>query len=293
MPDNNEKEIICQFDFRKPEYFYTKPLYSDHLKIHFLIYKILSIICVIVVIVFILMLIFNPVSTFYSALVIPVLLLAYTVKDRIITPLLVKKGYKKIHAENEDLVTYTFYSDSVNIKSPTLNTTYNYSKAERYMEDSKRIALIFALNRHISVEKSLCTEEQLNFIRNIVPEEKQKKYRKKSSIMLIICILLYCVAIFYIGSSILKIYDINKNTYYLEYPKTTYESFEKCLDNGTIKDVLIIKDEFVEYTYTGHDKDERYYTVCSKNIKKLKTKLDNNDISWKSKDAEYCIKKRS
>ena len=204
-----EKEIICQFNFRKPKYFYTKPIYSNHLKKLFLIFKILSIICTIAIIVLFLMLIFNPVSSFYSMLVIPVLLLAYTVKDCIITPLLMRKKYKKVHAENEDLITYIFYSDSVNIKTPTLNTTCNYSKVDHYMEDSKRLALFFALGRNLAVEKSSCTEEQLNFIRNIVPEEKQKKYKKKSSIMLIIYILLYCIAIFYIGSSILSIYDIN------------------------------------------------------------------------------------
>ncbi|WP_155250205.1 hypothetical protein [Ruminococcus flavefaciens] len=48
----------------------------------------------------------------------------------------------------------------------------------------------------------------------------------------------------------------------------------------------------MEYTYTEHDKDERYYTVCPNNIKKLKTELDDENISWQSKDAKYCIKKR-
>lgn len=292
MTDNNEKEIIYQFDCRLPEYFYTKPMYSDHLKIHFLIYRILSLICAIGFIALVLILLFNPVSYFYSSLVIPVLLLAYTAKNHILTPLLVKKGYKKIHAENEDLAEYTFYSDNVTVKSPTKSTVYDYGKADHYMEDSRRIALFFALGRNISIEKCLCTEEQLDFIRNIVPEEKQKKYRKKSSILLIVCIILYCLTIFYIGSSIVRMYNINKNSYYLKYPNTTYESFADCIDDGTIKDVVIINNKFVEYTYTGHDKDERYYTVCTKNIKKLKTKLDENDISWESKKAKYCIKKR-
>ena len=93
----------------------------------------------------------------------------------VILPLKAKKRYLKIHAAGEDRIAYTFYADSVRLKSPTAEALLEYSKAEYYMENDRILMICFSLGRRVTIDKQNCDAEQLAFFKAIVPHERQQK----------------------------------------------------------------------------------------------------------------------
>lgn len=141
--------------------------------------------------------------------------------------------------------------------------------------------IIFPFNRKVIIDKKQCDEEKLAFFRNIVSEKNQKKTEKKTSIKFFLssAIIVFYAVLFAV---IIAIHvNINAHSYNPEYPNTTYVSFEACLNAGTVKDIVIIQNKYVEYTFTGNEEDEKYFTVYSGDIDQLTEKLDNADVNWK------------
>lgn len=217
-----------------------------------------------------------------SWIILLILIFIFCVLDRILPRINTIKQYEKIHAAKEDCYSYTFYNDYAKIKSPTVEVTLNYDTAEFLVENDERLMIVFPFNRAINIEKSQCDEEKLAFFRNIVPEENQKKTDKKTAKKFFansFPMVLYTV---FLAVIIVMRVNTNARAYYPEYLETTYISFEACLDAGTVKDIVIINNKFIEYTFIGRGEDERYYTVYSgDDIDQLTEKLDSIDVSWK------------
>lgn len=191
------------------------------------------------------------------------------------------KDYEKIHATNEDRHSYVFYKDHVKVTTPTTELTLAYDTAEHFVENDDRLIIAFPLNRNVGIEKKQCDEEILAFFRNIVPKEKQKKSEGKSAkkFFMIFALNFFCAA--FLAVSLVKTVGLNAE-YHSKYPESTYGSFESCLDYGVVKEVVIIKNKYVEYTYIGRGEDERYYTVYpDDDIYWLTNKLNAYDVNWK------------
>ncbi len=280
MIDVSEKEIVYAFDMRNPESSYTKPIFGKRSRI-ILILLFIALLVIAVESVVLMAIDRSSLGIFWA--IVPIVIAFDGVKVFLILPHKRRKHYEKVHAENEDLYSYTFYTDCVKIQSPSVDAVLDYDSAEYYAEDADRLRIVFSLGRSIDIDKTQCDEEKLAFFRNIVSKDSQKKARKKSCqkfmIRLIAAIL---VAVLY-AFQIAEIVNINKHAYYPEYQNTTYESFEACLAEGTIKDVVIINDKYVEYTFMNFTGDERYYTVCFGDIDHLIQKLNNADVNWEKK----------
>lgn len=271
MNNDTEKEVIHEIDMCIPKYCYLKKMYGKTSKKFVLPMRI---ILFIIVIEWFILCYFDyewyKIGFPFAFTIVIVTILSFITE---------RKKYKRIHAAKEDCITYTFYSDSVKVKTPTIEAVYKYDTAEYFAEDKKRLMVIFNLNRSVTIDKSQCDEEKLDFIRNIVPEEKQKKTEKKATKNNIIHLILYSLIVIYLSVTIIAYIYLDKNTYEPKYPSTTYESFMGCLEHGTITDVVIIKDKYVEYTYTGYEEDERLYTTCD-DIDELIEKMQELDVDW-------------
>ena len=272
MNNDTEKEIIHEIDICLPKYCYLKTLYGRISKKFVLPIRLLILILILEWII----LMYLDKEYFNIGIALAVIIV-FLVIFSFITK---RKNYKKIHAAKEDCHTYTFYSDRVKIKTPTIEAVYNYDTVEYYAEDKKRLMVIFPLERSVTIDKSQCDEEKLDFIRNIVPEEKQKKNEKKTLIKHIIDLIIHSIIVIFFAVLIGMYIYLDKNTYDPKYPSTTYESFIGCLEHGTITDVVIINDKFVEYTYTGYEEDERFYTTCD-DTDELIEKMNELDVDWK------------
>ncbi len=279
MNNDSEKEIVYEFEMYTPKSSYIKPLYGRKSKKYIVLTRIMMMLiaaeCIAIMS-------FGYYSSSYIWGIIPLLIILYFIVNFIILPCKRKKLYEKIHTAGEDFFSYVFYSDCVNIKNSTVEATLNYDTAEYYAEDNERLMIVFPFNRTITIDKTQCDEEKLDFFRNIVPKENQKKAEKKSSRKLIIRLSLNILYAVLLAVLLGVCIHADSNHYISEYQCTTYESFEACLDAGTIKDVVIVKNKYVEYTYTGRMEEERYYTVCSDDIENLIEKMDNADVNWKS-----------
>lgn len=271
MNTDTEKEVIHEIDICLPKYCYLKTLYGKTSRKFVLPMRIIFFIIAIEWLILICLdKEYAKIGVSFAVIIVFILIFSF---------ITTRKNYKKIHASKEDCHTYTFYSDRVKIKTPTIEAVYNYDTAEYYAEDKKRLMVIFNLNRSVTIDKSLCDEEKLDFIRSIVPEEKQKKNEKKTLIKQIINLIFCLLIVITLAVAITAHIYLEKNRYNPEYPSTTYESFIGCLEHGTITDVVIIKDKFVEYTYTGYEEDERFYTTCD-DIDKLIEKMEELDVDW-------------
>ncbi len=256
-------------------------------------------------------------------------------------PLHAKKKYRKLHAAGEDRISYVFYDDSVQIKSPTAELLLEYNTAESNMENETYLMINFRLGRKVVVRKEDCTAEQLAFLRNIVPPETQQKREKSAAFTGRICIAVLLFYALLLGCNIVSAYrhradagqkqtahstfesfeqclndgmakdirvekerrieytfsdhhghearyytyydgdlrllpDLIADPYCPDCPKTTFESFEACLKGGLVKDMTVIKDRFIEYTFTGHAEDERLYTVFEGDRETLDALLANS-----------------
>lgn len=192
------------------------------------------------------------------------------------------KQFEEIQSAKENFVTYTFYRDCVKVKGPIVEAILNYETAEFFAENNEQLMVIFPFNRQICVEKKQCDEEMLAFIRNIVRQENQKKVEKKTAKKFLVS---SCLGVLYtvlLAVMIAVKINVNAHAYNSEYVETTFTSFEGCLYYGTVKDIVIIDDKYIEYTYTGRGEEERYYTVYSgDNISQFTEILDIMDVTWR------------
>lgn len=279
MSDEIEKEIVYEFDTCISKDSYIKPLYGKISRKHIIPRRILTLLMMGEVTALIILDKFS-VRTLWIILLIFIFI--FCVLIHILLRINTIKQYEKIHAAKEDRLSYTFYNDRAKIKSPTVEATLNYDTAEFLVENDERLMIVFPFNNSINIEKRQCNEEQLAFFRNIVPEENQKKTEKKTaknffaitSLMVLYTVLLAVMIVVRVNT--------NARAYNPEYLETTYISFEACLDAGTVEDIVIINNRFIEYTYIGRGEDERYYTVYSgDDIDRLTEKIDSLDVSWK------------
>lgn len=274
MDDASAKEILYEFDMCNPKSCYTKPLYGKRSAKYAIL---INILCLLMAIEGIILMILDRSASRIWWGVIPLFVIIYSVAvlDKR------RKNYEKIHAAMEDCHSYTFYNDCVKVEGQTVKATFKYDTAEYYMEDAERFVITFPFGRAIAFDKKQCGEEKLEFFRSLVPQDNQKKAEKKNSQKLLVrfaALMLYAI---FLTLTIGRYVYINKYHYASEYQNTTYESFEACLNAGTITDVVIINNKYIEYTYTGRMEDERYYTVCSGDIDELIQKLEYANVNWK------------
>ena len=279
MSDEFEKEIVYELETCVPKDSYIKPIYGKISRKYKNLNRILSLLIMAEALAL-------AILDKSSLRIAWIILLAADFFINVFNPILLRKNtikqYEKIHAAKEDCITYTFYNDCVKGKGPTVEATFNYETAEFLVENSERLIIVFPFNRTISIEKSQCDEEMLAFIRKTVPKENQKKSEKEAarswlvkSSLSVLCTALFAVII------AMRI-NLNARAYSSEYIETTYTSFEACLYVGTVKDIVIIDDKYVEYTYTGRGEEERYYTVYSGDDINLFTEiLDGMCVNWK------------
>lgn len=176
MYEDAGKEIVYEFSMRTPESFYLHPTYEKRYRKYVILIRIR--ILVIVAEHFLLMVLDHGDDSFVWGIV-PLLGLLYCVTAFLVEPHLRKKRYDKLHAAKEDCYTYTFYTDSVRLKTPTAEVTLAYDTAEFYAEDDERFMLFFPFDRRLTIDKRQCDEERLMFFRSIVPIDRQEKSREK------------------------------------------------------------------------------------------------------------------
>ncbi len=279
MSDEIEKEIIYEFDTCISKDSYIKPLYGKISRKHIIIRRIVSLVMMGEITALIIL-----DEPFFKILWAMFLIFIFIrgVFDGFLQRISLIKQYKTIHAAKEDCFTYTFYDDHVKVKSLTAEVILNYDTAEFIAENDKRMMIVFPFNRSINLEKSQCNEEQLAFFRNIVPKENQKKIEKKTAKIFFVLSTGFVLLTVVLAVIIAETVSTNARAYYPEYPSTTYISFEACLNAGTIENIVIINNEFIEYTYIGRGEPERYYTVYSgDDIDELTEKFDSLGVSWK------------
>lgn len=279
MGDDLENEVLYEFDMCNSRESYIKPSYLNNSRKYVILFNIMA--AIIAVELIVLLIIDRS-----SSKTLWMILLFVVILNFVFFPILqhnnIKKLYKKIHEANEDHKSYVFYKNRVRVKTPTAESTLAYDTAESFTENNDRLIIVFSLNRAISIEKEQCDEEMLGFLRSIVPDEKQKKTVKKNTVksLLISAVLVFCAA--NLAAAIVQNANLNASYYYSKYPKSTYESFNSCLEYGLVEDVVIIKNEYIEYTFTGRGKDEKYFTVYpGDDIDLLTNKLNALDVDWK------------
>lgn len=278
MSDEIEKEIVYKFDTCISKDGYVKPIYGKISRKHIVPRRILLLlmICEITALI-----ILDKSYVRILWIILLIIIFIFRVLGRILLRINAVKQYEKIHAAKEDCFSYTFYNDYAKIKSPTVEVTLNYDKAEFLAEDDEQMMIIFPFNEVINIEKGQYDEEQLAFFRNIVPEENQKKTEKETAKKFFAITSLMVLYTVLLAVMIIVRVNINARAYYPEYIETTYISFEACLDAGTVKDIVIINNKFIEYTFIGRGEDERYYTVyLGDDIDKLTEKFDSLDVNW-------------
>ena len=176
-----------------------------------------------------------------------------------IAPVMRNKQYRKIHAAGEDRLSYTFYEDSVKVKSPSLEVELAYQTAESLMENERFLVVYFPFNRTISIDKQERSEEEISFFRSIIPQEKVRKKEKSGAVTgWIACIGAILLTLLF-GFELKQVLSRRMNAKTPQYRSTTYESFVACLHDGHVKDIDV-NGNYIEYTFTGHKTDERLYT---------------------------------
>ena len=280
MNNDNEKEVVFETELSNAESVFLKPMYGKKSR---KFVKLIRIIYPVLLAEAIALFVLDKSDTrgMWGLLLFMMLLLGGIYI--FIKPVKRRKYYNKVHAANEDSIVYTFYKDSVRIKNPSVEALLKYDTAEMYAEDKERFMIVFPFRRMIALDKRRCSKENIAFLRSIVPEENQKKIERKTSVKLsvtAVIVVLYSVMLAFMIWAYAK---SNANTYHSDYQNTTYESFVACVDAGTIKDVVIIKDKYIEYTFSGSKGDERYSTVCPDDIEHLKEKLDKAYVNWITK----------
>lgn len=279
-----EDKVIFELSYTLPESVYVKPVYGKVSSIYRIAMNIIMPILFVEVLV--LMILSRGEGRAWWGMVLA-LVVFYEVVMLIIMPTRRKKLYKKISEAGENQLTYTFYSNSVKYKNPSLEAVMLYDTAEFYAEDSERIIVVFPFNRRICAIKSECTEEQIDYIRNIVPESHHEEALKKTKRKCLIKIIAFSVYIVLLAVSVYQTVRVRSQMssyeYNTKYESTTYESFINCVSVGSIKDVVIYEDRYVEYTFTGYEEDERFYTCYDGDMSVLTMILDSYGVNWTTK----------
>lgn len=273
-----QKEIIFQVEMQDPEYGHVKPVYgavSSKFKI------VLNILYAIFGLETIAIAILEPGSLgiaycIAAGIVIGAFLLIY-----VVMPGRRKKTYKQMQAAGELDHRYTFYQDCVNVKGKIGEATLKYDTAQYYAENAYAMVVVFQFGKSIVLDKSKCSDEQLKFIRSVVPESSLKAAQSKSLRKMITRVVVVVIAICLLSTTIYT-YATNYPIH-TEYAATTYVSFSGCVKEGNIKDVVIIQKKYVEYTFTGRGNEERYYTVLDGSLDELIDMLDKYDVNWEFK----------
>lgn len=280
MSDEMKNKVLYEFEMRNSKDSYIKPLYGKTSKKFMIFNRVMAAVFIAEVIA---MIIVGRTASLRADWIVILLVSLFLF---VLMPFLQRqkniKHYEKIRAAEEDHISYAFYNDRVKLKSPTVEAELKYDTAEFLAENSERLMISFPFERVVCIEKDKCDEEILAFLRGMVPEGNQKKTEKKTfakNLIISLAILIYTVLL---AILIVRQINIKANTYYPQYPKSTYESFEACLDYGSVKDVVIIKNEYIEYTFTGRGEDEKYFTVYpGDDIDWLTNKLNALDVDWK------------
>ncbi|MBQ8928698.1 MAG: YcxB family protein [Oscillospiraceae bacterium] len=276
MENEQRGDFLYELETCLPERFFIKEMHDPKLRIFTILRRVLF---ALIILEHVILLILDDSAVWC---ILPLVGLFWLAMDLVFIPHKRRQRYQKIHEAGEDYHHYIFYEDHVEVSSPTAQLSLTYDTAESYTEDDERLMLFFQFGRALTIDKSLCDEEMLTFFRDIVPVQKQRTALKKTRRRLIVrmavlaAYLILCT--FLVGLYV----RIERNTYHTSYPGTTYESFAACVEDGTIKDVVIIRDRFVEYTYTGHRSDERYYTECPEDVSELTTLLDRENVNWRT-----------
>ena len=273
-----KKEIVFQFYNQDPEAGRVKQLYGEVSRkfrpVHLALLGVMFLEVV--------ALSFLDHSAFkYMWLVLALFLAMLFVLTFIIAPQRRRKLYKEQIAAGEMNYLYTFFNDCVVLKNNSAEITLKYDDAQFYAENNEAMVVGFQFSKHFVIDKNNCTEEQLDFIRNFVPKSNMDVTRKKTRAKMIRKIVIAIVCVLWLGVFIYR--DINYYPDRTKYANTTYSSFYDCVGQGSIKDVVIIDDKYVEYTFTGNSTDERYYTVYKGDMKLLIDYLEANNTNWEYK----------
>lgn len=265
-----EKEIIYTFEACHPEQRDTKTAFVKPARLPLLLGKFL--IPVVMAEMLVLSVLDQKDAGTWSVLLICIAFLYVFVL--VILPQKAKKRYLKIHAAGEDRIAYTFYADSVRLKSPTAEALLEYSKAEYYMENDRFLMICFTLGRRVTIDKQNCDAEQLAFFKAIVPLERQRKKEKTAAISGWLSFTAVILYIFLLACEIKLSANPRTNSGASQYPSSTYESFVGCLKDGHVKDV-VVKEHYLEYTFTGHSEDERFSAYYNGDLSELKGLIEN------------------
>ena len=280
MSDELEKEVVYKLDMCHPKESYIKPIYLKKPRKYVILSRIMAAVLMAETI-FLSIADKSSLKSWWIMLLFAVFFyffwVPYVNRNNKI------KDYEKIHAANEDHHSYVFYNDHVKVTTPTAELTLSYDTAEHFVENDDRLLITFPFGRVVGIEKKQCDEEMLAFFKNIVPKEKQKKSEAKYAEKYLLISALNIFLAVTLATAIVRTVDLNADYYYsTKYPESSYESFDSCLDYGYVKDVVIIKNKYVEYTFTGRGEDERYYTVYpDDDIDWLTNKLNALDVDWK------------
>lgn len=281
MCDETKNEIIYELETCIPKDSYIKPLYGRISRKYIILRRVLTLLIAAGVAV---LAVLNKSSVRTIWIILLICILIFNVLVRVMRRKNSTKHYEKIHAAKEDCLHYTFYKDHAIVKSPTVEVKLNYDTAEFLAENDKRLMINFPFNQAINIEKSEHDEEQLAFFRSIDPEEKQKKTEKDAArrfFMVSFLMLVYTVILAVVVALTVK---ANARTNHPEHHETTYVSFEACLYDGTVDDIVIINNKYIEYTFFGREEAERYFTIYSGNdIDSLTEIFDGLSVSWESK----------
>jgi len=279
MNDRPEKEAVYKLDMIINDPDFLKPLFGKYSRRH---YMIIQFVILAIVLEHITLMLIDRSSSWFFWTILPLLIVVRCILVLVVAPGKRKAFLEKLRNAGEDCITYTFYDDSVKVNTSSSEVLLKYETAELFAEDDKRLIIKFPFGRSIQIFKDQCDEDSLDFIRGIVPENNQKKSEKKTIpsflIRFTLLIILAAAFAYFIGYYA----SWEKNHYVSDYPNTTYVSFEACLKAGIISDVVIINDKYVEYTYTGKGKKDRYYTVYDgDDIDELIAELNKYNTNWK------------
>lgn len=272
------KKVIFQFYNQDPEMGRVKPLFGKvsrrFIIIEYILFAILAVEWTILGVMEQGM--SRVIDWFVAGFVVMAFLLPF-----VIMPARRRKAYRERVTAGEMSYLYTFFEDCVILKNNSMELNLKYDTAQFYAENKEAIVVGFQYGKSIVVDKTTCTAEQVDFIRNIVPKGSMDKTKKKTAVRMTIRIIVAVICVVVAG-----IYIYKKYNYYpdrTEYVCTTYVSFYDCVSVGLVKDIVIIDNTFIEYTFTGNGTDERYYTVYKGNIDDLVHFFDRNHTNWEFK----------
>lgn len=279
----NSDEIF-KLDIKVPEECYIKKTFgrvtSMYLKFYNLMFTVLIIETIALIVISV-----PALKVWWSLLLAAIVF--YAVVTYVLGPIGRKKQYAEIANAGEDEFTYIFYGDYVHIKNASIEANLQYDTAQYYAENDANFILVFPMNRNIVIRKDMCTEEQLEFLRNVVPEKNQTEAQNKSHKSYLIRIIVgtvYGLMLAVCISYNLRIREsMSGYEYTTKYENTSYISFMDCVGNGTVKDIVIYEGRYVEYTFTGYSEDVRYYTTYDGDMSVLKTIFEAYGVNWQIK----------